>query len=586
MLAVEITLLLGRYAAAAHNDRRRVEWPPHPGRFYSALVATWAEDPHPEPGEAAALDALATLPPPSLSVDWEGQPGARQGRSDATVFVPVNDAAVASAPAALARSWEKLSEAFHRMRNAEEEIESGFLSPKQEATARKEVEKAGRIIEAERTRALDWLQAGQAPPEGDRVLPEHRSRQPRTFPSISPTSPTFHFVWTDDEAMQGHLDALDGLLARLVRLGHSSSLIHARRVEQAPVPTLVPDPAGSILLRWVGPGQRRALEEAFALHGGNEPRVMPARTARYSRALADGSAPPPPTQATQGHEVLVYERVGGPRLGVEETHALARVMHRALVHFAPQLTPTTVHPAVSGRDADGSPSRAPHVAIVPLPWVGSEHATGAILGVAFLLPRELDDEGREVVLRALAAWERKSGDLDEDDPILTVHTGDRGKLELCRVRGDARRLNLQVPTWAGPSTTWVTATPMILDRNPKSLFATSPAAAARAEEAATAMIRAACQRQGLPAPSLVELSRTPLVRASEPARCFAAHLPAEAGPRRVLVHVRLTFPAPVQGPLVLGAGRFLGLGLFRPVPVPDAGVADVPSADLPPQEVP
>jgi CRISPR-associated protein Csb2 len=35
--------------------------------------------------------------------------------------------------------------------------------------------------------------------------------------------------------------------------------------------------------------------------------------------------------------------------------------------------------------------------------------------------------------------------------------------------------------------------------------------------------------------------------------------------RRVQVHVRLAFDRPVRGPVLLGAGRFRGLGLFRPV---------------------
>ena len=38
--------------------------------------------------------------------------------------------------------------------------------------------------------------------------------------------------------------------------------------------------------------------------------------------------------------------------------------------------------------------------------------------------------------------------------------------------------------------------------------------------------------------------------------------------RRQLVHASLTFEEPVAGPLMLGSGRFLGLGLMRPTPLP------------------
>jgi CRISPR-associated protein Csb2 len=35
--------------------------------------------------------------------------------------------------------------------------------------------------------------------------------------------------------------------------------------------------------------------------------------------------------------------------------------------------------------------------------------------------------------------------------------------------------------------------------------------------------------------------------------------------QRVLVHATLTFEQPVEGPVLLGAGRYFGLGLFRPL---------------------
>ena len=40
---------------------------------------------------------------------------------------------------------------------------------------------------------------------------------------------------------------------------------------------------------------------------------------------------------------------------------------------------------------------------------------------------------------------------------------------------------------------------------------------------------------------------------------------ANGGVVRRLVHASVEFAVPVRGPLVLGSGRFLGLGLMRPV---------------------
>jgi len=37
-------------------------------------------------------------------------------------------------------------------------------------------------------------------------------------------------------------------------------------------------------------------------------------------------------------------------------------------------------------------------------------------------------------------------------------------------------------------------------------------------------------------------------------------------PPRLASHALLVFPEPVRGPVLLGAGRYFGLGLFRPLP--------------------
>ena len=51
MLTVEVDFLTGRYVAARHDDRNAPEWPPHPARFFSALVAEWASTPKTNPDE-------------------------------------------------------------------------------------------------------------------------------------------------------------------------------------------------------------------------------------------------------------------------------------------------------------------------------------------------------------------------------------------------------------------------------------------------------------------------------------------------------------------------------------------------------
>ena len=50
------------------------------------------------------------------------------------------------------------------------------------------------------------------------------------------------------------------------------------------------------------------------------------------------------------------------------------------------------------------------------------------------------------------------------------------------------------------------------------------------------------------------------------ARAYPAFPADPSKHQRVKVHARLEFPMPVAGPVLLGAGRYYGLGLCRPQP--------------------
>jgi CRISPR-associated protein Csb2 len=124
-------------------------------------------------------------------------------------------------------------------------------------------------------------------------------------------------------------------------------------------------------------------------------------------------------------------------------------------------------------------------------------------------------------------------------------------------------------TWCGPSTAWASATPVALDRNPGDLLADDPAERHEAHRAAERVVAETCVRIGLPSPVLVEVSfRPPLVGAAKIDRHHPPFPSRRDRLRRVQVHVRVAFPAPVRGPILLGAGRYLGLGLLRPVESP------------------
>src|SRR5690554_519672 len=83
-----IEYLTGYAIATDPTNREHAEWPPHPARVYMALAAAHFETDGPleeKRAERAALDWLANLDPPDVTVPWHSL------RDVNTVYVPVND---------------------------------------------------------------------------------------------------------------------------------------------------------------------------------------------------------------------------------------------------------------------------------------------------------------------------------------------------------------------------------------------------------------------------------------------------------------------------------------------------------------
>ncbi|HND31489.1 MAG TPA: type I-U CRISPR-associated protein Csb2 [Myxococcota bacterium] len=85
MFALGIHYLTGRSASASYRDRKVAEWPPHPARLFSAMVATCFERGG-DTEERAVLRWLAALGPPAMTVP------AADRRSVLDSYVPTNDA--------------------------------------------------------------------------------------------------------------------------------------------------------------------------------------------------------------------------------------------------------------------------------------------------------------------------------------------------------------------------------------------------------------------------------------------------------------------------------------------------------------
>ena len=539
---IEINFLTGRFVATSHHDRRLPEWPPHPARLFSALVDAWADACEPDQSERDALEWLEAQGAPAISASKS------DSRTVCSHFVPVNDAAVFST------TWynrldKKLSQSLG-------------LADRNALRA-----KMQRDIEAK------VGQAGNTNPLSAKgLLPEGRKKQERFFPSVSPESTRVTYCW-DGAAPDDVSKTIDGLLSRVTRLGHSSSLVSCHVVGEVPEISHAPSGDGTFGMRNVRRGQLSELERRHQSHRGVSPRALPYTDVRYQVAESAKQSEHHYDPNTVG-EWFVFEFQPGSRmLPASRAVELASTMRAAIFSYAEDPLPE----GLSGHRSDGAPAAVPHVAFLPLPYVGFPHADGRLLGIAVSAPDLLDEPSRRALYRAIGKWEEHA-----ESEGLKLNLGSKGEVRMSRVRGPSIMISLRQRVWSAPSRRWTTATPIALPRHPGSLSRGSKSARLRAWNAAEKAVVAACAHVGLPEPGTVAAGFSPFVAGARQTALYPAfHQKGANGKpiRRQLVHASVTFDKTVRGPLMLGAGRFLGLGLMRPSDVPDDAGTDADADD-------
>ena len=312
-------------------------------------------------------------------------------------------------------------------------------------------------------------------------------------------------------------------------------------------------------MRVVDAGQVSRLEGAFERHQGVEPRVL---SYAYQAYEVEGArATPAPATSVFGEWIVLREVAGesGRRLGLKlsKTEDITRALRGALLSHADGEIPEVL----SGHTAAGKPLERPHVAYVPLADIGSSYSSGNVLGAAILLPGQIDSNERRAILRAIGRWEGAS-----EDRHLRLTLGRVGVLELERVVDSDPRKSLNPKWWMRPSRRWGSVTPVALDRNPGNLHSRDPKEASQAARSAEEIVMKACERIGLPSPRWVEIIRRSLFDAAPAARQympFPKKSAKGAAFSRVCVHVEMGFEEPVSGPVLIGAGRYFGVGFCR-----------------------
>jgi CRISPR-associated protein Csb2 len=508
-----IEYLTGYAVATDATNREQAEWPPHPARIFMALAAAHFEtdgSPEQKRTERDALEWLAALSPPDVTAPEHTL------REVQTVYVPVND------------------------------------------------------------------QTG-----GEALL--RRSRQPRLFPRVhigdEPLRQTWH---VEDERSIDHLIAIESICRNVTRIGHSSSLVWVRLERDASVePTHVPDEqALEKGLRITQPGALRRLEEAFNKSATDEffaleeqvnnskgkakqplqqklneqfPRGQPTfqrpvfSISRGYRQVVPVSIGPLSSPFDANFIVLREADDATQTFGLEST---AQITHALRNFIMRESLAQPVPPWVGGHEPNGQKLESEsHMALIPLAFIGHERADGHLMGVGIMLPRNLSFRDRAKVLSSILF-----DDKTNEPKILQLTMGIAGAWKIVRETSLSPKRTLQTLTYVGPSRSWASVTPVVLDRMPKKERVKD---AIGWREEVAGIVAQSCRNVGLPEPVAVRVEKTPFFRGSLRAMPGQGGFP-QLRSGRFQVHAAIEFDRPVRGPVLLGAGRFRGYGLMRP----------------------
>ncbi|MCS1407285.1 MAG: hypothetical protein M2R45_00442 [Verrucomicrobia subdivision 3 bacterium] len=516
-LTVSLQFPTGRYAAASWSDKDTVEWPPHPVRLCLGLLDALHNAGNP-PDERKALGWLCEQKAPEIVIPadrWTDE------RVIDGVYVPQNP------------------------------IYSGMKKLK-----------------------------GVNPP-----------LKPRSFPVVflDADRPTVFFRWADANVPEEIDGAFKRLVVRLPRLGHSSSLVFASLSASPDIDSdwrifSEADPSeASDHFRVPWSGLVKSAEDAYAA-GDRENEMKKLMEKAASEARKDKLLKP--SMSSRGRHdprhrwvrymemnpgsrvcetpwdrnVILLEQTRGSRLGLQSTWQVTEVLHKTLIdRWSRSPSRESMPPWISGHASTG-PVRHCHLALFPLPFVGYKHADGHLLGLGLALPKFAKIGLTREQWRS--DWQKaRDALLGEEGSLKLVADNQSWTMSLKPVSSPTRQQALKPQRWTEPACVWRSITPVILHRHPKPHFKKDPAAW---KESCRAILREACEQLSLPAPLEIEPQFASSVAGAPSSAAFAPPPPRVERPPRFHIHASLKFADPVAGPMLLGAGRYRGYGLFVP----------------------
>lgn len=488
------------YAAAMDLSSGGPEWPPHPGRVFMAMAAAHFETGE-APEERRALEWLECQGAPWLRAS-AGHP-----RSAYETYVPVND-------------------------------DHGGIA--------------------------------------------NRSRQSRAFPKFRPDGDLVLLGWATD-APEEIGEALSGLCRKVARIGHSASLVQMWLANAAgpQAGDWVPEEgAGEVRLRVPVAGTLRYLEECFGkvtiqeydrleaqialAKGSGKAKAKRELKERFPNGRPEAERPQLTVwQGYQRREEVVEGsgRAQGPfdadflvlgaegrALGLESTLALTAALRNAVMNAAGSELPEWL----TGHTQERAPARSVHVAFFPLAYVGREHADGHVMGLGIAIPRHLTEtaEGRRELRERLGPLFFEANGTEKE---LAIWRKGVWNWKLQREDRERPPETLQQRRWTGPSRCWASVTPVVLHHYPK-----------RRDGEVERIVTEAFVSAGFPEPEQLEIGPVSAHRGAGHIREMPEYDEGGETMCRYQVHVTAWFGQCIEGPMLVGRGRYRGYGLFAP----------------------
>ncbi len=559
------------YCVASHPSRRdRAEWPPHPARVYMALAAAWFES---EPiaedkaarkdheAEGGALRWLEGLGDPEISlprVDREFE------RTNVDVFVPINDSAGPSAAilqSAPTLTRDKQPRCFPRVYVGDDPCvllwrDVNDLETHQNALSQL-CSKVTRIGHSSSMVSM-WVATNDEHPrtESDSLIPDVTSSdmRARTIPN-------------------GFLDILTDRFGKECRDQHE---LIGEQIEQLKTQKNNVKGKGAKEAKAEIDSQVETLEVELAKISF-QPAVRPTTSSwsgyRKQTLIAHK------TLAHSGFDTDVLVLVGQRdlRLSAESTLLATETLRRTIMSVIPDPVPNWI----TGHRTSGEPLQdgVGHIACFPLLSSGFPYSDGHLLGVGIVFPRTVSRQDRGLAMRSLLVEPHGS------QKEVRLKFGRLGEWSLVPRDWTEERVALKPETWtAAPNgrMTWASVTPVVLDRFPK---ADRIKQRTQWTDEVIGLVAKACENVGLPRPADIDVDTTSWQSGSPRAlqkrrplrgqdssstnqaalgNGFPAY-PAKSGNgSKPQVHVWLRFSEAVVGPVILGAGRYLGYGLCMP----------------------